>query len=153
MVVALLVLIVLILLFGAGVVKGWLTNIIGLGCGGVAILMALLWVGSFFGPDGFRYIVYGLLGITGLLVVSAVLINQWEKAKTAPSPVPSTRPIRPAPQAPRLEPRDLVWSRNANDISLRFSPESRAKAAALYDQDDVDGLERFCKSERRRPTR
>lgn len=54
MVIALLVLIVLILLFGAGVVKGWVANLVTLGCGGLAIIAALLWVGHFSAKTAFN---------------------------------------------------------------------------------------------------
>jgi hypothetical protein len=56
MIVALLILIVLILLFGAGVVNGWTANVATAGCGFIAICLPLAWLGSFFGKDGFMYV-------------------------------------------------------------------------------------------------
>jgi hypothetical protein len=90
-VVALLVLIVLILLFGAGVVKGWIANVVGYGCGGLAILAALLWVGSFFGEHGFMYVVYGILGLLLVLGLLGKALEDWPSKPPPPPPPPGRK--------------------------------------------------------------
>lgn len=76
MIVALLVLIVLILLFGAGVVKGWLSNALGLVLGGGAIILALVWVGSFFGEHG-AFWIFMIVG--GLLFIGSIWARSQPK--------------------------------------------------------------------------
>ena len=76
MIIALLVVIVLVLLFGAGVVKGWLANGIGMGCGFIAIVAAVLWLGSFFGENGPEYVIYGFCGLILLLALAAAVTEQ-----------------------------------------------------------------------------
>ena len=67
MIVALLVLIVLILLFGAGAVKGWITNaFVGI-VGFLAICLAVVWVGSFFGENGPMYVMI-FIGVIAFVV-------------------------------------------------------------------------------------
>lgn len=68
LVIALLVLIVLILLFGAGVVKGWLSNALTLGCSLIAIVVALAWVSTLLGVN----MVYLFSAIGGLLLVGSL---------------------------------------------------------------------------------
>lgn len=152
MVVALLVLIVLILLFGAGVVKGWIANAATMGCGFVAICLALIWLGSFFGENGFLYV---LLAIGGILLLLGVLAAIFEHSTTQSPPaarrfpVPSVRP-QPAPKpVPPAEPPavDRVWGWYARDIALRFGATARAKAHALYDAGDAHALDLFCREE------
>jgi hypothetical protein len=70
MIVALLVLIVLILLCGAGAVKGWITNAFVTIVGFLAICLAFIWVGSFFGENG-PMIVFMVVG--GFLFVVSVI--------------------------------------------------------------------------------
>lgn len=79
MIVALLVVIVLILLFGAGVVKGWLANGIGMGCGFLALVAAVLWLGSFFGENGVEYVFWGFLGFLLLLAIWGAIEQQKQK--------------------------------------------------------------------------
>jgi len=70
MIVALLVLIVLILLFGAAAVKGWIKSTLVAVAGFAVICTAIIWLGSFFGEDGFLYVV---LSIGGLALVLGVI--------------------------------------------------------------------------------
>lgn len=152
MIVALLVLIVLILLFGAGVVKGWIANAVTMGCGFIALCLALIWLGSFFGENGFLYVLLAIGGIMLLLAALAAIFN--DQVPTQPpivprSPVSFDRP-RPAPKpVARAEPPavERVWGWFAQDIALRFSPEARAKARELYDAGNAHGLDRFCRDE------
>jgi len=154
MVVAILVVIALILLFGAGVVKGWLANLFGLGCGGLVILAALLWLGSFFGENGFTYIVWTICGILALLAIAAAIFQANEGSERPVISKPYT-PVNYDPPAPvasqEVQQRDKVWAWFSEDIALRFSEEDRKKATDLYDADDVIGLDRFCRGVRNRP--
>jgi hypothetical protein len=68
LVVALLVLIVLILLFGAAAVKGWLANALILGCSLIAIVVAVAWVSTLLGVS----ILHVAYGIGGLLLVGSL---------------------------------------------------------------------------------
>ncbi|HEY0113058.1 MAG TPA: hypothetical protein VGB59_07870 [Allosphingosinicella sp.] len=157
MIVALLVVIVLILLFGAAAVKGWIANVVGFACGGVAILIALLWLGSFFGQDGVRYVLWTTMGLMLLLALLGMAFAP-KKPDLPPSTRPRARPLRKhaalAPRAPspqqqkaREKALDKVWSRYADDILLRFSSEARAEAHELYRKNDVLRLGRLCRQE------
>lgn len=158
MIVALLVVIILILLLGAGVVKGWIANGIGFGCGGLVILAALLWLGSYFGENGFKYIVWAILGVFGVLLLIGLAVGPDKPSTQAnanlPPRQPPSPPAVPAPKshpAPREpSPRDRVWAWFERDITLRFSPEARVRARQLYDANSVIGLERFCREETER---
>lgn len=68
MVIALLILIVAILLFGAGAVKGWIRGGLAAGFGFAVIATALIWVGSFFGENGFLYVCLAIGGLAVLLL-------------------------------------------------------------------------------------
>jgi hypothetical protein len=141
MIVALLVLIVLILLFGAGVVRGWIANTITMGCGFIAICLALIWVGSFFGENGFLYAVMTIAGVALMLAVVGAVFNEAGKARSK-----VTKPARPS----ELKSVDQVWGSFAHDIALRFSPEAQETARGLYDAGNVRELEQFCRRESRR---
>lgn len=156
MIVALLVLIVLILLFGAGVVKGWIANAVTLGCGGLAIVAALLWLGSFFGENGVQYVLWTVIGIMLLLALVGMALdpNKATPPKSPPRRVkppkfeaPVPKPASPKQQNAREKSRDKVWGWYADDIVHRFSPEAQAKARELYGKSDALGLDRFCREE------
>lgn len=154
MIVALLVLIVLILLFGAGVVKGWIANAATMGCGFIAICLALIWLGSFFGENGFMYVVFAIGGIALVLGIIGKIMEASPPAPpihrrapaSSPPPLPNPKPA-PTPEPPAVE---KVWGWHAHDISLRFSAEARDKARKLYDAGDAHNLDRFCREEIRR---
>lgn len=155
MIVALLVLIVLILLFGAGIVKGWIANAVTMGCGFITICLALIWLGSFFGENGFLYVLLAIGGIMLLLAAFAVIFNDHappEPSKISRPPISADRPRQaPKPKPPTEQPPvDRVWGWFAQDIALRFSPESRGQARQLYDAGDVLALERFLRAESER---
>lgn len=84
MIVGLLILIVLILLFGAGVVKGWLRNILGAALGLLIAAGALIWLASMLGEDG---------AIIALLIGGAMLfaLGIWAKAGSGSPPTRSRR--------------------------------------------------------------
>lgn len=82
--IALLVLIVCIMLFGAAAVKGVLANTMSVGCVTLLILIPILWVGSFIGEHG---VIYTVMGILGLLLALAI----WVKVTEAPA-----EPLKPA---------------------------------------------------------
>lgn len=154
MIVALLVLIILILLFGAGVVKGWIANVFTMGCGFIAICLALIWLGSVFGENGFMYVVFAIggialaLGIIGKIMEASPPAPPSNRRAVASShrPRPVAKPS-PPPDPPAVE---KVWGWHAHDISLRFSHEAREKARKLYDAGDAHNLDRFCREEVRR---
>lgn len=154
MIVALLVLIILILLFGAGVVKGWIANVATMGCGFLAICLALIWFGSFFGEHGFMYVVFAIGGIALVLGIIGKIMEASPPAPrihrhapaSSPRPRPNPKPS-PPPEPPAVE---KVWGWYAHDISLRFSAEARDKARKLYDAGDAHNLDRFCREERAR---
>jgi apolipoprotein N-acyltransferase len=81
MVVALLVLIVLVLLFGAAAVKGWIKSALVWVLGFAVICTAIIWLGSFLGEDGFLYVV---LGIGAFMLAFAALgwvLSEIEKRR------------------------------------------------------------------------
>jgi len=69
MAIALLVLIVLILLFGAGVVKGWLANLLGVAIGVALTIALILTVVSLFGREAFLWLV---VGGGGMLLLASI---------------------------------------------------------------------------------
>jgi len=71
MIVALLVIIVVILLFGAGVVKGWLANVFGAILGFAVFVGSILWIGSFLGENGAETVIYWLAGIAFVVAIMA----------------------------------------------------------------------------------
>lgn len=149
MIVALLVLIVLILLFGAGVVKGWIANAATMGCGFIAIVTALIWVGSFFGENGFLYVLLTIGGLMLALLAAGYMMGLDSPPPAMPRSIPSPRPRPPPKPAPPREPPavERVWGWYAHDIALRFSPEARERARKLYDAGDAHNLDRFCREE------
>lgn len=98
MIVALLVLIVLILLFGAAAVKGWIKSTVAYVLGFTAIVTVIIWLSSFFGENGFLWVMGGLF-----VLVVAIGIAGYIEANPAPPPPPKRRrrpkrdPERPLP--------------------------------------------------------
>lgn len=76
MIIALLILIVFILLFGATAVKGWIKHTGALALGLVIIIGLVLWVGSFFGEDGPA----NALLVIGGFVIAMALWTTWHEA-------------------------------------------------------------------------
>ncbi|MDV3455873.1 hypothetical protein RZN05_02670 [Sphingomonas sp. HF-S4] len=112
MIIALLILIIAIMLFGAGFVKGWLKNVIGM-IGGFVVMAGLaIWVGSFFGEDGPIWVI--MIGM-GLLFVLAIWVRSTEPGP--PSRPPLSRPSskRFHSKAPSREER----KRNRDDLRGR----------------------------------
>lgn len=81
MVLAILALIAFILLFGAGVVKGFLANAAALIGGFVVFVGLVLWIGSFFGENGPEYVIWAMLA---LLLALAL----WAAMTATPKPDP-----------------------------------------------------------------
>ena len=80
MVIALLILIALILLFGAGVVKGWLRNIVGAAIGITLLAGLMLTVTSLLGEDAFWWI---WLGGGTVLFVGSVWARSYDPEKAS----------------------------------------------------------------------
>lgn len=142
MIVALLILIVLILLFGAAAIKGWIKSALGLGIGLILAAVVILWITSLLGEDGFLY----LLG--ALFVLSLVLIATKEYVdRPSPAPKPNQHKYvaKPKPIAERSI--DRVWGWFSEDIEQRFSDEARAQAKSLFEAGDPRGLDEFCRRE------
>jgi hypothetical protein len=90
MIVGLLILIVLILLFGAGVIKGWLLNVTGVVCGGVLLIAILAWIMSSFEMS--IELVGGILGVILLLPALAIhILAPPAPARKSPPPKPKRK--------------------------------------------------------------
>ena len=83
MIAALLVLIVLVLLFGAGVVKGWLANAVGYSLGGLVLLVAAGWLISFLGDDGFIWMLVGIGVAAVLLLIVGTIYESRQREELA----------------------------------------------------------------------
>jgi hypothetical protein len=143
MIVALLVLIVLILLFGAGAVKGWIKST-AVGVLGFAAICAVgIWLGSFFGEDGFAYVIFGGGGLLFVLsLIGKVILDSPPHRQSAPAA--QRKSEREAHR--RLPKIERLWFHFAKDVE-RFGPEARAGARRFYDAKDVQGLREFCREE------
>ena len=75
MTVFLLILIVLILLFGAGAVKGWIRGALIWILGACLAAAAIAWITTTFGEDAFLWL---LLGGGGILIVGAVWARSYD---------------------------------------------------------------------------
>ena len=147
MIVLLLILIVLILLFGAAVVRGALANILGAVIGSILLCAVVLWVGSFFGEDGPRYVIYALCAV-GLVLAGAAAIyqaNEKAEAQAAAAPPPAWTPSSSV-KAEGI----AVWRRWETEIDGKFSSQARARAQVFYDAGDPAGLDKFCREGSRR---
>lgn len=91
MIVVLLLLIACILLFGAGVVKGWLTNIVGYGVGGTIVLLLALKLGSYMGEYGPLWVIAILAAVFGLAVLVEDYVRKRELAKLLDRQKPASR--------------------------------------------------------------
>ncbi|MBV2150198.1 hypothetical protein KRZ98_18340 [Sphingobium sp. AS12] len=96
MIIALLLLIAGIMLFGAGAVKGFLSNAISAGFAFIVIGGLLLWVISLMGM-ALLYVVAAILGGIALLFVFAKLEAKKEEASRS-GVSPSRRKMRSGPQ-------------------------------------------------------
>lgn len=134
MVVVLLILIAFILLFGAGVVLGWLRNVVGFGIGGLILLILLLKLGSYFGEYGFLWVIGAVAALFGLAVAV-------EDRVLKPRLLAKLDPYDEARMA------DLIWNRYVDDIREHFSSEAQQKARTLFIAKDHVGLENLCKFE------
>lgn len=137
MTVGLLILIVLILLFGAGVVTGWLANIIGAVIGSVLLVALSVTIISLFGEDVF----WLLLG--GVAVLFLALHIYVDATKYTPPPRVALKVLNPAPVLPDPAVKK-VWRKYADDIEHRFDVTSQARAHEIYKSRDPEALEAFC---------
>lgn len=138
MVAGLLFLIVLILLFGAGVVKGWLLNVAGAVLGFVIVIGTILWICSEFslGDDGFMAIWIGFL-------MSLAGLGAWGRSYLARAATKAATPKSANPLSRTL----YVWRIYEPDINRRFSPEAKAAAFAALNRSDEHGLNSLCMEE------
>lgn len=136
----LLFLIVLILLFGAGVVKGWLLNAIGAILGLCLVIGIILWICSIFslGDGGFMviFMVGGLLLALGAAWARGDLrrLQNSLSATDAGAANPMSRTL-------------YVWRIYERQINGRFSPEAKAAAYAAMNRGDEHGLNSLCMEE------
>jgi hypothetical protein len=120
---------------------------LNLGCGGIAIMATLLWLGSFFGENGVQYVLWAVIGLVLLL---ALLGAAFDPNRSAPPPPQQPKPNAAAAEVPpQAEPsgRERVWAWYENEICFRFSSEARSKAHALHEKNDVLALDRLCREE------
>lgn len=143
MVFALLMLIVMILLFGAGVVRGWLTNLFGLVLGFILLAALIVFAVKIFGADDFHWL---LLGGGGLLLALTILAKSASSSPFERSGVNSSKGKSAVEQSTdQTAARDLVWSWYTEDLNGSFDSEAREEAERLYEANDVQGLDRFCR--------
>lgn len=81
MIVALLILIFLILLFGAGVVKGWLANLAGAIVAGILVVAGFLTVSALVGPDNMWKVVTGVGAVFLALAIGGKVWIAYEDEK------------------------------------------------------------------------
>ena len=143
MIVGLLLLIVAILLFGAGVVKVWLANIFGFGVGGLVLLVTILNLSSYLGGYGVLLVLVSVIGV----VVGGLAIGIFfeDRAKQKLLNDIKSRSLKPSATEPLQAHK--VWGLYVRDIRERFSPEARNRARAFYAAEDAVGLERLCQEE------
>lgn len=122
MIVALLILIVLILLFGAAAVKGWISSILIKGMIGILIVGVLTVLQVKFGKDA---IFFALFGIAILLAI----LGLWAQSTTEPptEKQPSLNPSIGEIRQKRMR-RELA-EKFANPVYLTKEEKKRRKAA------------------------
>lgn len=141
---ALLILIVLILVFGAGVVRGWLANLLGLAIGCLLLGGLIIFLVEIFGRDGFQAL---LLGGGSILLVASI----WARASTAKAAQggtqfsPADNITEGASPSDGLDARDRVWGWYEKEIEGHFDESTKAKALELYLANEVQALDRFCR--------
>jgi len=109
MIIALLILIIFILLFGAAAVKGWIFNAATILVGFVILVGLVIWVGSFFGDDGPMYVIIG--GGT-LLTILAFWVQRPPATKQSGVEAKSADPkVRFHSRAPSREERKRLRGR------------------------------------------
>jgi len=145
MIIALLILISLILLFGAAAVKGWIQNAVVVIIGFAAICTALIWLGSFFGEDGLTYVMLAITATMFGLVLLALILSQLEREKTEAKARDENRKAerKAIKQKPKIE---RLWHYFAPEIE-RFDSDARAKAQSFYDTNNVEALRQFCQKQ------
>lgn len=104
MILATLLLILAVLLFGAGVVKGFLANAAALGCGGIVIIGLAIWVGSFLGQNGLLYIFFG----GAALLIAFAIFDRVHTAALNYTPPPLPREKKFHGSTPTQEERKRI---------------------------------------------
>jgi hypothetical protein len=115
MIVALMILIVLILLFGAAAVKGWIGSIAATVLSGVAIVLVFTLTTIAVGKDNVDILIGVVIG--ALLIVGIwAKIAEREAQSARPSEPPTARSISEARQA-RIKQEHLAMFRNPTYLS------------------------------------
>jgi len=152
MILALLILIVLILLFGAGVVKGWLKNALGAMLGIGLIVALMLTVTSLFGENAFWWMVYGSGALLLAIVILAhsdipAAIARWQRRERAQQKR-DEHELRA-----REEEEKLLQQGPLNNLlhifeqyETRTVPATKAKAQEFYEKGDEEGLRQLVES-------
>jgi len=139
-IIALLVLIVLILLFGAGVVKGWLANLLGAVLGFAVLAALIVTIESQLGEEAFLYVLWAIGGFFMALWFASKVIE----ARSARLPPQAAVQTPSTTQDPSREPVKAVWRTYADDIQYRFDLSSQIRAHDIYKTGDAAELEKFC---------
>jgi hypothetical protein len=142
MIVALLILIVLILIFGAAAVKSAIARLVIF-----TLIVCVLGIGlgaikGAIGEDGLIYALLGVaFGIPALLGVGLAISNMLEAREARRAGLASEK------EANRRKPKiERLWHHFSKDIE-RFGPEARETARRYYDARNVHGLREFCRAE------
>lgn len=148
-IVALLVLIVLILLFGAGAVKSAIKRIAVFAAIIAMSSAAVIGFRSSFGEDGLLYLSLAILVGVAMLVVAGLVTAEWGQRRTLAkisaehfeaARKSERRALRRIPKIERL------WFHFAEDIA-RFDPAAQDIARRYYDASNIEGLREFCRGE------
>ena len=140
----LLLTVVLILLFGVSAVKGWLSSILGLAIGAFCLIALILISVHFFGEEGFLV----LLGIGGgALIALKLWVDNADTEVVTPNEMPSME------SAVDPDAIDRVWRWHEQAIADLFDDEARSKANELYEAQNAQALDRYCRRQARMLTR
>lgn len=146
MVIAILFLIALILLFGAGVVKGWLANALGVIFGIGLLTFALFLLTKLFGEDAFWTIWVvggGIFIAVGLWAQSynpeEAERNRLRKSEQKRFRQEEKRVAREVKRRSKLSPIQSLME-VFGEYDTRTTPDTKAKAEALFDAGDEEAL-------------
>lgn len=142
MIVALLILIVLILLFGAAAIKSAIVRIVLVGGALILGAVALSTLLEAFGQEALNY---GILGLVGFTVLVCVVVVHLENRKLTRQTGEMER-ARERERIRRLPKIERLWFHYSKDIE-RFDPGAKHMARRYYDAKNVHGLREFCRDQ------